>query len=307
MKFTKFGKALLMSALSAGVLFSVTSCIQDYTVGYLYVTGTATADTSGNGIVTGFKIDHDKGLLTAINGLPVSSGGANPVRAVLLNGNRFLYVLNRGANAEGNANCTTDDPCQDSNITQFAVGPNGILTPQQTFYTQGVNPFRIIADSTGTYIYVLDHDAPSTSACQLALGTSVTTCGDITAFTVDPTTGRLSLIQNAQVTAAGSTSPLTYFPVPPNPVDFVLTTSGYLLTLNAAQFATDPVTNAYIGGTSVFPYAYTQTNGQLVATGTGYPWDRLTDSSASGVPSGTAIVNTGGSIYVLDNQRRHLR
>ncbi len=96
MKFTKFGKALLMSALSAGVILSVTSCIQDYSVGYLYVTGTVTAQPSGNGIITGFKIDHNTGKLTPINGLPISSGGANPVRAVLLTGSRFLYVLNRG-------------------------------------------------------------------------------------------------------------------------------------------------------------------------------------------------------------------
>jgi hypothetical protein len=40
------------------------------------------------------------------------------------------------------ADCTTADPCQNSNITEFAVGGNGILTPQETFYTQGINPFR---------------------------------------------------------------------------------------------------------------------------------------------------------------------
>ena len=39
MKFTKFGKALLMSALSLGVVLGITSCVQSYTVGYLYVTG----------------------------------------------------------------------------------------------------------------------------------------------------------------------------------------------------------------------------------------------------------------------------
>ena len=63
---------------------SVTSCVQSYTVGYLYVTGTVTAESTGNGIISGFKIDHNTGKLTPINGLPVSSGGANPVRAVLL-------------------------------------------------------------------------------------------------------------------------------------------------------------------------------------------------------------------------------
>jgi hypothetical protein len=44
MKFKKFGKALLLSALSAGVVLGVTSCAQSYTVGYLYVTGTETAE-----------------------------------------------------------------------------------------------------------------------------------------------------------------------------------------------------------------------------------------------------------------------
>ena len=149
MKFTKFGKALLISALSAGVILGVTSCVRSYTVGYLYVTGTVTAQSNGSGIISGYKIDHNTGFLTPINGLPVSSGGANPGRAVLINGSRFLYVLNQGVNAQGGSTCTTANPCQNSNITEFAVGGNGILTPQQTFYPQGINPFRLIADSTG--------------------------------------------------------------------------------------------------------------------------------------------------------------
>ena len=172
MKFMKFGKALLMSALSLGVVFSVSSCVRSYTVGFLYVTGTVTAQPSGDGIITGFKIDHNTGRLAAIDGLPVSSGGANPVRAVLLLGSKFLYVLNRGVNSTGGSECTTADPCQNSNIVEFAVGGNGILTEQQTFSTQGINPFRMIADASGSYLYVLEHDAPSSAACALALGAS---------------------------------------------------------------------------------------------------------------------------------------
>ncbi len=60
MKFRKFGKALLMGALSIGAVLSVTSCVESYTVGYLYVTGTQTTGTSGSpgqGIISGFKID----------------------------------------------------------------------------------------------------------------------------------------------------------------------------------------------------------------------------------------------------------
>jgi hypothetical protein len=314
MKFTKFGKALLISALSAGVLFSVTSCIQDYSVGYLYVTGTVTATPSGNGIVSGFKIDHNTGQLTTINGLPVSSGGANPVRAILLTGSRFLYVLNRGisSNPAGSSICTTQYPCQNSNITQYAIGANGILTAQETFYTQGLNPFRMITDSSGSFIYVLEHDSlysglPSSSTnpnpnCAAAL-TGATTCGDITTFSVNSTTGRLQLVLNNQVTAAGGGSPLTYFPVPANPVDFVMT-GGSIITLSGKPTITAAApcntaaglasTYPYICGTSVYPYAQNSTNGQLTVS--------QNNVQPLSIAQGTAILVGGGYVFVLDNE-----
>jgi len=282
MKFKKFGKTLLLCALSAGVALGITSCVQSYSVGFLYVTGTVTAKSSSNGIVSGFKIDHNTGKLSAVNGLPVSSGGANPVRAVLLTGSRFLYVLNRGVNSTGGSICTKADPCQNSNITQFAVGANGILTPQETFYTQGINPFRMIADSSGSYIFILDHDSPSDAACALELGSSATTCGDITAFQVNGNTGRLQLILNAQVTAANG-APLPYFPVPANPIDFLLLSSN-LLTLSGT-----PAT-----GDVVFPYSYNGSNGQL----------SVSQNSAQPINAfnATAIMTGSGTIYVLDNE-----
>ena len=295
MKFTKFGKALLMSALSAGVVLSFTSCVRSYTVGFLYVTGTVTAQSGNNGIISGFKIDHNTGRLANINGLPVASGGANPVRAVLLTGSRFLYVLNRGVNSQGNADCTTADPCQGANITQFSVGGNGILTQQETFFTQGLNPFRIIADPSGGFLYVLDHDAPTNTAptagdgCGLALGSNVTTCGDITAFTINQTTGRLELIVNAQVTAANGAA-LSYFPVPANPVDFV-EDGGYFLTMSAAN---QPASYPYTGGSSVFPYTFNAGNGQLTIN--------QNSSQSLGIGEGTAMVSGSGVLYVLDNE-----
>jgi 6-phosphogluconolactonase len=292
MKFSKFGKAFLTGVLSAGVVFGVSSCIQSYTVGFLYVTGTVTAQPNGNGIISGFKIDHNTGELVTINGLPVGSGGANPVRAVLTNGQRFLYVLNRGANAAGTGDCYGTDPntaCQGANITQFVVGGNGMLTPQQTFYTQGYNPFRLMADSTGNFLMVLDHDAKSSTACQAALGPLVTTCGDITMFQIDQTTGRLSLVQNAQVTAA-SGQPLTYFPVPANPVDFTLS-GNFVLTLSGT---TPAAGYPYTGGSLVYPYGYSGSSGQLT----------LSQNSAQplGIGQGTAIINTNGTVFVLDNE-----
>ena len=281
MKFRKFGKALLMTALSAGAVFGISSCKQSYSVGYLYVTGTQTASNAGEGIISGFKIDHNTGNLVPINGLPVSSGGANPGRSVLLTGGRFLYVLNQGTTTDGGP-CSSTDVCSNANITQFSIGGNGVLAPQGTYFTQGNNPFRMIPDSSGAHLYVLDHDAPSGTGCSLVFGPQTTTCGDITAFTIDPTTGRLSYVLNSQVTAATG-APLPYFPVPANPIDFTLS-SNFFITLSGTP--TTP------GGDSVFPYSY-NTNGQLTVN--------QNSSQPLGITQGTAIVVAGGVTYVLDD------
>jgi hypothetical protein len=305
MKFTKFGKALCFGALSAGVICGGTSCIESYATGYLYVTGTVTASSGSNGIISGYSVDHNTGYLTGIHGLPVASGGANPVRAVLASSSRFLYVLNRGVNSSGNGDCygTGANECRNANITQFVVGGNGILTPQETFYTQGINPFRLLIDASSSYLLVLDHDAPdnanpsSTDNCALALGSLVTqestpyTCGDVTVFSINPTTGRLSLIVNAQVTSA-SGSQLTYFPVPANPVDFVF--SGTTLLTLTSPSAPAPTSYPYTGGTSAWPYNYFTSTGQLM----------LSQNSVQqlGILKGTAIVSSGNVVYVLDNE-----
>src|ERR1700678_3314990 len=292
MKFTKFGKAVLISAISAVVALSITSCDESYTVGYLYVTGTVTNQTGNNGIVSGYQIDHNTGRLVVINGLPVASGGSNPVRAVLITGSRYLYVLNRGVNSSGGSTCTTADPCQGSNITEFAVGGDGILTAQETFFTQGINPFRIIGDPTGNFLYVLDHDAPdsnsvtgsagTTNSCSEALGAATTSCGDVTAFTVNQTTGRLSLIVNAQVTSASGAA-LPYFPVQASPIDFSLI-SGFVITLAGTPAS----------GDTAFPYTYSTTTGQLTIN--------QNSTQPLGISQGTAMVPGSGFLYVLDNE-----
>ena len=308
MRFTKFGKALVMGALSAGVICGVTSCDESYSVGYLYVTGTVTASSGNNGIISGFSIDHNTGSLAKIDGLPIGTGGSNPVRAVLTLGSRFVYVLNRGTNAAGNGDCYGTSPatvCNGANITEFVVGGNGILTAEGTYFTQGFNPFRLIVDGSGSYLMVLDHDAPDNAnpsnadACAAALGTlgtgtTTTTCGDITVFQINQTTGRLSLIQNAQVKMNGAA--ITYFPVPANPVDFILS-GAYVYTLTWAPTTSMTSTTTaypYTGGTSVWPYTYLPTSGQLQLSQNGV--------QSLGIEQGTAIVNTNGVIYVLDNE-----
>lgn len=296
MKFRKFGKTLLACALSSAMVFSLSSCVRSFTVGYLYATGTVTATPSGNGIITGFGINNNNGKLHQLHGFPLSSGGANPVRAVLVNGSTFVYVLNRGTTASGGADCTTTDPCQNSNITEFSVGGNGSLSYQNTFYTQGINPFRLIADASGNYLIALDHDAPASTYCG-AVVTGATSCGDITIFQINQTTGRLTLVTNAQLTASSGTQ-VTYFPVPANPIDFVLA-SGYVMTLSGAPSASTMPSASTIGQT-VYPYAYNSSSGQLTLTQS-IP-QVITNGNGDPMGQGTAILYTGAKIYILDNE-----
>jgi 6-phosphogluconolactonase (cycloisomerase 2 family) len=282
MKFRKFGKALLMSAVSAGLVLGVTSCVQSFTVGFLFVTGTSTAG-NGSGIISAFKIDHNTGNLKRVNGTPVASKGAFPGRAVLAVGSRFVYVLNRGTDPATNGPCTAATVnCTAPNISEFAVGGTGVLSFQASFFTQGNNPFRLVTDAQNNYLYVLDAVAPSGTGCAAALGPTVTSCGDITAFKIDQSTGRLSLVVNAQVTSATG-SPLPYFPVPADPIDMALT-SSFVFTLSGT-----PAT-----GDVVFPYAFNSATGQLT----------VTQNSAQPINAtqGTAIATANGIIYVLDDE-----
>ena len=292
MKFRKFGKTVLTAALSSAIVFSLSSCIRSFTVGYMYVTGTVTATPSGNGIISAFKINNNNGRLTTLDGFPLSSGGANPIRAVLVAGGNFVYVLNRGANKEGTGDCTTADPCLNSNITEFAVGGNGILTYQATFFTQGINPFRLIPDSSGNFLFALDHDAPSNAYCS-AVVTGATSCGDVTVFSVNSTTGRLTVVENAQQTSQSGTQ-VTYFPVPANPIDFTLA-STYLEILSGAPSGTTGFT-----GQTVYPYAYTSSTGQL-SYSESIP-QVINNGSGGLLGQGTLIVNASGHVYILDNE-----
>ncbi len=54
-----------------------------------------------------------------------------------------------------------------------------------------------------------------------AAGITATICGDITAFNIDPNTGRLSLITNQTVKNGNGTN-LAYFPVGSGPINFFL-------------------------------------------------------------------------------------
>ena len=93
-------------------------------------------------------------------------------------------------------------------------------------------------------------------ACQDSSGVYHPT-GDITVFSVDGDTGRLSLITNSQLTDAEG-KPFTYFPVGCEPIDFE-STGAYILTADTS----DPVTGNKF---TVFAYSSSGSTGQLTTT-----------------------------------------
>lgn len=241
MKFRIVGRVFLALVVSVGLSIGVTSCTNSYTVGYLYVTG------SQYNQISGFNINNQTGNLTPVQKSPFGTGGVNPVRDLVASGGRFLYVLNNGDPAKGTA----------SNISLFQIGGDGVLTFQASYYSQGNDSISMLADSSGSHLYVLDEYSPSTSTTCVASDGTAHPVGDISAYSIDSNTGRLSLVTNAQIANPDGTQ-LTYFPLGCFPVEFKLV-GGYIFTAQTGSSSNNDVE-------TVFSYAYSASNGQLTLT-----------------------------------------
>jgi 6-phosphogluconolactonase len=256
MKFRKFGRISLALAVSLGTGLGVTSCSTDHTVGYMYVTGQQYNQISG------YRIDSNLGNLTPTQNSPYSSGGANPVREVVANAGKFLYVLNAGCGGTGQAACSSATSASNTgpNISLFTVGGQGGLSFQTSYTSQGNNPISIQSDSAGTHLFVLDSQVPDPTNCVGYVSSNpATICGDITSFNIDPNTGRLSLITNQTVKNPTTGVNLTYFPVGSRPINFVVVPSNsFIYTIEKGSgSALDPTQAVYV---------YANSSGQLTQT-----------------------------------------
>lgn len=276
MKLKKLGRAALALAASAGSILGMTSCSRTFTVGYFFVTGSQAATGSQFGQVATYKIENATGRLTRTS--TTASAGVNPTQAIVSSGGNYLYVLNAGCGNRGQAACAGGAAAQQSQIDLFSIGGQGVLTHQQTFTSQGIST-RTIALSGG-FFYALDAFAPDNAA-------GAQTVGAITAFTVDPSTGRLSLIQNNQQRGTNGLG-LTYFPVGTNPTWMSVSgTNVFIAEQGPASGATaaDPAQ-------AIFIYNQSATTGQL----------NLTESTPTptGATQLTYVYVTGSTLYALD-------
>ena len=291
MKSRNYGRIALALAASVILAFGTDSCHYNYTVAYVIVTG------SQYNQIASYKENSTNGVLITSTP-PQSSGGHNPIRAVVGSGGRYVYVLNQGSStvdSSGNIKWTG------ANISVFSIGGQGGLSFQLSYPSQGLGSERLALSNGGTFLYVLDQYQPGSTANETAASPTQSAAfpcydstnnvyrpaGDITAFSIDASTGRLFLVQNQQQQDAQGT-PLSYFPLGCGPIDFHMG-SSYLYTAEAK----DPTS-----GDSQVVYAYAQspTTGQL----TQIPGGAQPISGAEGISVIGGSAN-GSWIYVLDS------
>jgi 6-phosphogluconolactonase (cycloisomerase 2 family) len=259
MKLSLFGR-LSMALFASMVLgLGMTAC-GGGTVGYMWALGQEYNN------IAGFKIDDYTGNLTQIIESPFSTQGAVPVSIIIKPGGRYVYVINQGVGGSNTAAGTGQ------NIALFAVGGDGTLNFQEAYYSQGYISQWAQMDQTGSYLYVLDKYAPTINGVPQPNGA-------ITAFTSDPTTGRLALVTNTQ--NAGTGQATTTFPVGQSPF-MMKSAGGCLFTVNSANQTITPL-QIGSGGQLIIP----QTSGTISIT--------------NPVPSKlTSITGSGNSIYLTD-------
>lgn len=188
--------------------------------------------------ISAYTIDASTGQLTAVTGSPYATG-VNPVSVTVDASNQFVYVANQGSN----------------NISAYALdSTTGALTPVTgSPFASGLGPVSVAITPSGNFAYACNaNDSPG---------------GDVSAYTVDATTGALTTI-------AGS--------------PFLPQSGGFGLTLSpSGDFG-------YVGGNDVVAFSINPTTGVPTAipdspvapTGTNY---------IAVSPSGKYVYATGGT------------
>lgn len=135
MKAKSIGRALTASGLSLAISLGATSCSNDYTVAYVYMT---TAKTLPHGLINAYQVDYQSGYLYTLADSPIDAGGRNTVGLVVAPNNLFLYTVNR----------------DDSSVVDFAIGTDGKLYPENTYKITGSFATAAAIDASGKFLYV---------------------------------------------------------------------------------------------------------------------------------------------------------
>jgi 6-phosphogluconolactonase (cycloisomerase 2 family) len=255
------GRAATASMLSLAMALGVTACSNDYTVSYVYMT---TEKTLPHGLINGYQVDYQSGLLRPLDDSPIDAGGRDTVGLAVAPNQLFLYTVNNF----------------DSDVVEFAIGTDGKLYPQNTYNIAGSLPTAAAIDAAGKFLYVTFTYQNTPGGAQL--------------YTLaNPGPGGVTIFPINSDNTLGTPTSVN---VGRNPVGIATSTVGnfvYVIEQDAAStgnlvgFAENPSTGALtLLGT-------TQTINPGNVPSTGFP------SGPS--PSGIIEDPTGTHIYVTDN------
>jgi 6-phosphogluconolactonase (cycloisomerase 2 family) len=254
------GRAATASILSLAMALGVTACSNDYTVSYVYM---VTAKATPEGLINGYQVDYQSGLLRPLADSPISTGGRDTVGVVVAPNDLFLYTVNNF----------------DSDVVEFGIGTDGKLYPWNTYNTTGSLPTAAAIDAAGKFLYVTFTYQNTTSGGQLYTP-------------ANPGPGGLSIFP---VNADNTLGTPTTVNLGRNPVGITTSPVGnyvYVIEQDSATsdnllgFTENPATGALTAmpGVTINP-------GNVPSTG-----------FASGVsPSGLLVDKTGIHLYVTDD------
>ena len=137
MKLTKLSRGTVASTIASmmtlATVLGLTACTRDYTVAYVYMTGT---NKGTAGAINPYAVDYATGTLVRIGG-PVPTG-VNPVGAVVTPNGLFLYVVNH----------------DDSTVQPFGINGDGTLVSKTATKITGTFPTAVAIDAAGKFLYV---------------------------------------------------------------------------------------------------------------------------------------------------------
>lgn len=280
MKFNRLAQRAFAVSVFGALGLGTLACSRDYTAAYVY------AISASTGNITAFGVDFQTGILTQLNGSPISTQLQNPTTIIAAPNGKFVYAIGGSLNPQ---------------VVEFAVGTDGKLYGQHTYTITGTIPTAAAIDSTGTYLYV-------TFKFQTGFTNVSPGPGGVTVFPInaDNTLG-------TPVSANG----LNYVPVGNSPVAIAIApptcTATPILAGNTSCSSTTGTghTNNFVyvvdqeasPNATVLGFAQNTTNGSLsLLSGTAF---NTTLNTYQGVragvtPSAVVVDPTGRYVYVTD-------
>jgi len=226
---------------------------------YLLVTNNFTDDISV------FSIDPDSGALSPL-GLPVPAN-SSPSEILFTHSGKFVYVSNPSLGM----------------VTGFSFS-NGVLSPvPNSPVFSGLGAIGLAVDSSDRYLYVAN---PSAS------NPLVPTEGNISGFSIDPTSGKLTAILGSPFTATNGIGPSAITVDPSGRFVYAFATGSsssiWCFTINPTNGQLVAVTGSPFSLVSGGLFALIDPSGNYLYTGDQNGIDGYTYNPSTGVPTAIA-------------------